>query len=193
MMDRSICFFLVWAVLTSSQGLLIISAQEASTAKSTDTTSDFLNEHLEPFRHLLGKTFRSEFANSTPEKPVIDLSRFERAMNGQAIRNLHSINDGEYGGETIIMWDPKQQKVAYWYFTTAGFFTQGTFDFDGNTWMSLEEVTGNANGITQVRATSKLKDDGTLEIKSEYEQKGEWVPGRSSIYKPVENAEVKFK
>lgn len=192
-MNRSLCFYTLFAASLGVFGIETVYAQEKLTTNNTATTSDFLNEHLEPFRQLLGKTFRSEFANSTAENPVVDLSRFERAMNGQAIRNLHSINDGEYGGETIIMWDPKQQKVAFWYFTTAGFFTQGTFDFDGNSWMSVEEVTGNANGITQVRATSKLKDDGTLEIKSEYEQKGEWVPGRSSIYKPVENAEIKFK
>ena len=193
------CCIYSLGVLVSLSSLLsrmTVLAQDDGTNKPTVATAsstDVLNEHLEPFRPLLGKTFRGEFANSTAEKPVIDISRFERAMNGQAIRNLHSINDGEYGGESIIMWDPKQQKVAFWYFTTAGFFTQGTFDFQGNTWITVEEVTGNANGVTQVQAVSKLLEDGRLEVKSEYLQDGKWVPGRSTLYQAVENVEVRFK
>ena len=152
-----------------------------------------LNEHLEVFRPLLGKTFRGEFANSTPEKPVVDISTYERAMNGQAIRGLHSINDGEYGGESIYMWDPKQEKLAFWYFTTAGFFTQGTMEVEGNQLISEEDVTGNDNGISKVRATTTIRDDGTLQVQSEYFAAGKWSEGRNTLYQPSEDAKVRFR
>jgi len=59
-----------------------------------------LDEHLEPFRPVLGKTWKGHFKNSTPEKPQVDVARWERALNGKAIPVLHSINDGVYGGES---------------------------------------------------------------------------------------------
>jgi hypothetical protein len=152
-----------------------------------------LNSHLEVFRPLLGKTWRGEFANSTAEKPVVDISKWERILNGQAIRTLHSVNNGEYGGETIMMWDPKQEKIAFWYFTTAGFHTQGTMDIDGNTWTSIEEVTGNANGITKVKAIAQVLENGELHSKSEYFANDKWVPGHEVHYKQVDNAEPQFK
>jgi hypothetical protein len=134
---------------------------------SADEPSD-LNEQLKVFQPLIGKTFKGEFADSTPEKPIFDVSRWERAMNGQAVRILHSVNDGVYGGETILMHDPAQQKIAFWYFTTAGFHTHGTMDVDGGKWSSTEKVTGNPQGITEVMATSELTSDGRLLVRSQY-------------------------
>src|SRR6185503_3791307 len=74
-----------------------------------------LDPHLAPLKPLLGKTWRGVFPNSTPEKPVIDISRYEAVLNGQAVRNLHSINDGAYGGETLIVWDKEKQALIYYY------------------------------------------------------------------------------
>ncbi|MBM3823961.1 MAG: hypothetical protein FJ404_13940 [Verrucomicrobia bacterium] len=53
-----------------------------------------LDEKLEVLRPFLGKTWRGEFKDSTPEKPVVDIAKWERALNGKAVRVLHSINDG---------------------------------------------------------------------------------------------------
>ncbi|PYL41545.1 MAG: hypothetical protein DME29_10475, partial [Verrucomicrobia bacterium] len=64
-----------------------------------------LNAHLEPLRPLLEKTWKGTFKDSKPDKPTVDVQRWERALNGQAIRILHSINDGAYGGETLLIWD----------------------------------------------------------------------------------------
>ena len=54
-----------------------------------------LDPHLEPLRPWLGKTWKSEAAESGG-KAKIDVARWERALNGKAVRILHSINDGEY-------------------------------------------------------------------------------------------------
>lgn len=156
-------------------------------------TPDSLNEHLAALKPMLGKVWKGEFSNSTPEKPMFDVLRWERAMNGQAVRALHSVNEGVYGGETILMWDAKQKKIGYWYFTTAGFFTQGTMEASEKKWSSTEDVSGNANGITKVKSVMELLDNGDLHVKSEYFADGKWSPGHEVHYQPAADAKVVFK
>ena len=86
---------------------------------SQDTNDTFpLSEHLTPFAPYVGKTFKGKFAHSTAEKPVYDISHWERALNGNAIRILHSVNNGEYGGESTIMCDTeKESSVSYTHLT----------------------------------------------------------------------------
>ena len=152
-----------------------------------------LSEHLKVFQPLVGKTYRGVFADSTVEKPKFDVSRWERAINGQALRVLHSVNDGVYGGETIIMWDAKQERIAYWYFTTAGFQTQGTMEVSGTKWSSSEKVTGNEQGITEVKATSEITSDGKLSVRSQYLHDGKWEKGHEISYTEAPDAKVVFK
>ncbi len=155
--------------------------------------SPALDPHLEPLRPWLGKTWKGEFKNSTPEKPIVDVASWERALNGKAIRVLHSINDGTYGGESLIMWDDEKKAVTYHYFTTAGFRTSGTMTFEGSKIFSHEKVTGSANGVTEVRGTHELRSDGTLHVKTEYLKNGEWTPGRDATYREDSKARVVFK
>lgn len=186
-MCRAIYLGLLVCLLFSSA-----SVAQVSSAQPADDSSRLIPE-LKFFEPYLGKTFRGEFANSTPEKPVFDVSHWERAMNGRAIRMLHSVNDGEYGGETIVMWDSEKKQIRSWYFTTAGFHTEGSFTIEDNRLISVEKVTGNKNGITEVKATSELHSDGRLSVKSEYLAKGQWVPGHQITYKEAPEAKVVFK
>lgn len=152
-----------------------------------------LNEQLEPFRPLLGKTWRGEFKGTGSGAAKIDIARWERILNGEAIRVLHSINDGEYGGETIIIWDAAKKSLVHFYFTTAGFRTTGTFQFEGKKFMAEENLAGSTQGITKVRSSGELRADGTLASKSEYLKDGQWVPGHELLYREDAKAEVKFK
>ena len=154
---------------------------------------DNLAEALKPFAPLLGKTWKGEFKNSTPEKPLFDVARWERALNGQAVRVLHSVNDGAYGGETLITWDANKKSLAYWYFTTAGFRTEGTMKHEGGQWIGQESVAGAAGGITEVKSTSKILPDGRLQVKAEYLKDGKWDGGREVVYKLAPEAKVIFK
>lgn len=155
---------------------------------------DKLHPQLEKFRPLLGKTWRGEFKNSTPEKPVVDISRWERALNGQAVRTLHSINRGDYGGETLIFWSEEKKSLVYHYFTTANFQTTGTMTFEGNKFISVEKVSGQANGVTEVKATGEILPDGAGFVnRSEYLKEGKWVPGHEATYREDPKAEVVFK
>src|SRR5262245_36975858 len=106
-------------LMNTSRILLAIFATVGFTLSVPAADSPVLDSHLEPLRPLLGKTFKGEFKESTPEKPRFDVARWERALNGKAIRVLHSVNDGVYGGESIVRWDETKQAVTFHYFTTA--------------------------------------------------------------------------
>lgn len=154
---------------------------------------DKVDDPLKPFAELVGKTWKGEFKNSTPEKPLFDVVRWERALNGKAVRVLHSVNDGAYGGETLITWDAKKKSIVYHYFTTAGFRTEGTMKHENNAWIAHEIVTGAAGGILEVKSTTKLLSDGSLNVTAEYLKDGKWGPGREVHYKAAPDAKVIFE
>jgi hypothetical protein len=152
-----------------------------------------LDPNLEPLRPWLGKTWKGEFKSSTPEKPVIDIARWERALNGKAVRILHSINRGAYGGESLVTWDSKEQTVTYHYFTTAGFMTKGTMTVKDGKLLTHEVVQGSSQGVTEVRGISEMRPDGTFHIKTEHLKDGQWVPGRDVTYKEDPAEQVVFQ
>ena len=167
---------------------LCISCQDTNLNMNTD-----ISEHLKPFEPYIDKTFKGEFSNSAPDKPVYDISRWERALNGNAVRIMHSVNKGEFGGESIVMWDRNKESLISWYFTTAGFYTQARLHFEDNKLISIENVTGNENGITQVKAIIELLPDGELVNSSKYLMNGNWVDCHKIHYKEVPDAKVVFR
>ncbi len=152
-----------------------------------------LSEHLKIFEPFIGKTWKGKFVDKATGKEAVDISCWERALNGKAVRNLHSLNNGEYGGETIIVWDNKEKELVFYYFTTAEYFTHGTMKFENGKFISTEAVEGNANGITKVKAVAEVLDDGRLKSSSSYLKNGEWVPGHEIVYEEAPDAEVIFK
>lgn len=152
-----------------------------------------LNAHLQPLRPLLGKTWRGTFTNSPPDKPIIDVQRWERTLNGQAVRVLHSINEGAYGGETMFVWDDQRKAIVSYYFTTDGFMTTGTLRIENGKFITHEDVKGNANGVTEVRATSELPPNGKFHVRAEYLKNGTWTPGHECTYEETTEAKVVFK
>ncbi len=152
-----------------------------------------LSKHLKVFEPYIGKTYKGEFAESTPENPVFDVQYWERALNGNGVKITHSVNDGEYGGESIIMWDAKSEKLVSWYFTTAGFYTQASVEIDDGKIVILEKVTGNQNGITEVKSITQLLPNGENHTKAQYLQNGKWIDGHDIYYKESPEVKIIFK
>ncbi|RVU41217.1 hypothetical protein EOE67_03180 [Rheinheimera riviphila] len=152
-----------------------------------------LAPELEFFRPLLGIVWQADMGEQNGKKQT-DRAFWQRALNGQAIKTIHSINDGAYGGETMIFWDKKKKSLAYYYFTTAGFYTHGVMSFDVKTKVltAEEQVENNANGITAVRSKSVLAAE-SLAVSSEYLQHGKWVPGHTAVYHPTKDGQVRFQ
>jgi len=164
-----------------------------SAAPRASAGEDSLSVHLAGLAPLLGNTYRGEFAGSTAEHPVVDITRWERALNGQAIRVLHSVNDGDYGGETMILWDAEKDSLVFYYFTTAGFFTAGTIALEGRTMISREYVRGHPEGVTEVRVVSTLLDDGGFSTRTRFLKQGVWIDGQSARYRKDASARVVFR
>ncbi|MBY5991255.1 hypothetical protein [Ferrimonas balearica] len=144
-----------------------------------------LDPNLAPFEPYLNKTWRGEFSDSTPEKPVVDISTWEPALQGKAIRIRHSLNQGAYEGETFVVWNKEREQLEFFYFTSAGFYTRGTATFEGRRFVAYETVTGSDEGITEVRSEVSLNEDGTMSQQAYYLKQGEWVPGHSALYREV--------
>ncbi|GAA69314.1 hypothetical protein QL995_15130 [Pseudoalteromonas sp. APC 3358] len=162
------------------------------------TFSSFANENasnldkeLEVFKPYLG-TWQADFKVPEGAKKIQDVGRWERALNGKAIRTMHSINEGEYGGESMIFYDSKRKSLVFYYFTTAGFYTKGTITVLSPTqFVAYEEVTGSKEGVTKVKSTSDLKDDKFI-VSTSYLKKGEWTKPESRSYTRSTKT-VKFK
>ncbi|MCU0286359.1 MAG: hypothetical protein MUF15_08155 [Acidobacteria bacterium] len=157
------------------------------------TANGDLIDPLSPFKPFIGKTWKGTLNDPGEPKVMIDVSHWERALNGNAVRVFHSVNDGEYGGETIIIWDPAKENLVYYYFTTAGFFTSGTMTVENKKFISHEIVTGNKQGITEVKSVSEILPDGKLSVKAQYFQNGKWEDGHQVIYSQDPKAKVVFK
>ena len=171
---------------------ITISLTVASSVAAVDQPA--LDPHLEFLHPWLDKTFKSEGKEPGGSgKTTTDVARWERALNGNAVRITHSLNDGAYGGEVIVRWDEEKQIVCYHYFTTDTFWTEGTMTFKDGKITSHEFVKGKAGGVTEVRATLEMQPDGIYLQKSEFLKDGKWTPGREALYRPDPAARVIFK
>ncbi|AOT10069.1 hypothetical protein [Pseudoalteromonas luteoviolacea] len=142
-----------------------------------------LAKELKAFAPYLG-TWEASFRVSADAPAVQDVSRWERALNGTAIRTLHSINNGDYGGESLIFWDKQKQSLVFYYFTTAGFYTSGRIEvINDSEFAAYEQVVGNQDGITQVKSTSRFKA-GQFSVATEYFKQGKWTSPQTRVYKP---------
>ena len=158
-----------------------------------DGDNPTLSEHLLPFKPYLGKTYEGDFINSTKEHPMRDVLTWQRSLNGNGIKMIHSVNHGEYGGETMIMWDPVTKGLRSWYFTTAGSLTISTVEIKGEQFISIEDVAGNQNGITKVKTVIQLLYGEKLEKKTKYLMNNMWVDGNEMIYERVNGKSPLFE
>ena len=149
--------------------------------------------HFAPLKAMVGKTWKAALPAEGAAPPKFDVQRWELALNGQAVRILHSIADGEYGGESLIVWDKEKQGLVFYYFTTAGFYTTGTVTTEGDALVTLETVKGNADGISQVKGVTRVLPDGRMHVKTQYLKKGTWTDGRDWYYSESPSSEVRFK
>ena len=88
---------------------------------------------------------------------------------------------------------PRRSGLNIHYFTTAGYNTHGWMTFESGKIITQEEVIGNENGVTEVKATMEILPNARLHIKARYFKKGEWADGHEITYEETPGAEVLFK
>ncbi|MEM9939496.1 MAG: hypothetical protein AAF768_11650 [Pseudomonadota bacterium] len=141
-------------------------------------------ETFGPLTEFVGKTFKGAPLAAGSEAKA-DIQQWNWALGGSAILIKHAIEDGSYGGNTYVYKDAASGDLVYVYITNAGFRTEGSMTVnDDGTYIAEEAVEGHPS-ITKVRSTSRLADDGSTLMTSEYLDDGVWTPGHRFLYKPT--------
>ena len=172
------------------QAIIIVSIViiiSAVAAFAQDTKSKGLqmhiSDHLKPFLPYVGKVWLGDLDDGQGNK-LVDEAEWFVILSGHGIRHVHKLSNG-YSGETIYYYDKSLDKVVYYYFTNAGFYTKGQVDFVNGNIVTLEKVSGNSN-VTEVKGELLVQDDGSFIVNSSYKKDGEWVQGHKSVYKAKE-------
>ena len=152
----------------------------------------FLSEHLTGLKPFIGNTYKGNFINSTKENPMTDVLSFERALNGNAVKVTHSVNNGEYGGETMVMWNSEKEGLQSWYFTSAGSLTIQNVQIKKDTFISIEDVAGNQNGITKVKTIIEVLHGDQIQKRTKYLMNNLWKDGSEIIYNKVNDLKPVF-
>lgn len=143
------------------------------------------HDKLSVFAPFIG-TWKAEFADGTN-----DVSNYAWILGGKALRIMHSINDGDYGGEALVHWNTDKEAITYRYVTTATFFTEGTITPTESGFDAHEIVYGNMGGITETRAGYTVKE-GEIHVWSQFLKDGEWADKTQATYVKAPDAAVKF-
>ena len=151
-----------------------------------------LSDHLTGLKPFIGNTYKGKFINSTEENPMIDVLSFERALNGNAVKVIHSVNNGEFGGETMVMWNAEKEGLQSWYFTSAGSLTIQNVQIKKDTFISIEDVSGNQNGITKVKTIIEVLHGSQIKKRTKYLMNNLWKDGSEIIYKEVNDFKPVF-
>lgn len=158
---------------------------------SSSVIAASLAPELHVFTKILG-TWQATFKPEGSDKSVTDISKWQRALNGNAIKVTHSIEQGVYGGETFIFYDKTVNSLVFYYFTTAGFFTTGTIEIVGeDSFIANETVTGNQDGITKVKSMTRMLNN-KMQVETSFLKNGKWSPADIKNYTPSQQ-KVIFK
>ena len=161
-------------------------------ALAAATAAAALDPTLAPLAPYVGRVFSADVTAPGAAAKTVDVQQWEEILGGKAVRIIHSINDGDYGGESLVTWDPERRSLVYWYVTTAGFYTQGTITAGGDSLVTRERVVGEAGGVTEVEAVWHRTADG-LSVSSRYLSGGQWSAGRQAAYRETPGATPRFR
>lgn len=140
-----------------------------------------------PITPLIGRTFRGVSIN--PDRTV-NVVRYELVLHGQALRVLHSVGDGAYGGETLIVWDADRRQLRLFYATTAGFYTEGPVTEIRPGLLEIGQTVHGLRGFTELRTALTLTADG-YSTRTQRLLNGEWVDQGGFDYVAAPDAEVR--
>lgn len=174
--------------LLSALPLLLAVATTPGSAQSSEASAE-----LDKLAWLIGPWTGTV---GSGDNAATDVSVWSWAVGGHALRNVHAVADGAYGGETLLWWDPEEEAYAFVYVTTGGFTTSGHLRLsDDGLLEGVEEVSGAgvAEGVDAVRTVTRRGEGGRLVVGVSYQRNGEWGPVSERIYRRSPEAELPCK
>jgi len=156
-------------------------------AVAQDMPAEKLTDKLAPIAPYIG-TWSASLGDG-----VTDVSKWEWIMGGKAVQITHSINDGAYGGRSIVHWNGERESIAYRYVTTARFFTEGNIHVKDDGSLEVEEIVwGNMDGASETRSGYSIKD-GKMHTWSQLKYGIKWGDVSNAVYSRTPDAKVIFK
>jgi hypothetical protein len=140
-----------------------------------------------PFAPMIGKTWRG---TGTGAEAVEDIQTWDWAVGGHAVRIVHSVNGGAYGGETLIFHDKDSGDYIFHYFTSGGFHTTGTIKPSAPGTFEIAETVHGVDGLDALRSTGVLGEDGVYRVRSSVEKDGAWTEVGGFDYREDSTATV---
>ncbi len=103
-----------------------------------------------PLEFLVGDCWVGTF----PDGKVTDEHCFEWVYERKFIRDRHVVRNGQapYAGETLYGWDPKEKRLAYWYWNSDGEMLVGTVEYRADSIVFPTEYTTD-KGTVEMLAT----------------------------------------
>lgn len=83
---------------------------------------------LAPMDFLVGSCWDGTFADPGAGMGKKDVRCFTRMYGGKYVRDVHQVDRGPYGGETIYAWDPTARRIAYTDYASDGGVSRGTME-----------------------------------------------------------------
>lgn len=170
----------------------LLTAAFLAAAIAVPAVAGELDPRLAALAPYVGHTFSARMGPPGNEDAAVDVQQWELALGGKAVQITHSINGGDYGGRSLIMWDVATQSIRYWYVTNADFYTHGSMTAAGDSLVTLEDVVGNAGGVEQVEGVWRRTADG-LSVASRMRAGGQWQPRRVTAYRETPGAQPAFR
>jgi hypothetical protein len=109
---------LLWlTVVTTVSLVFVLEAQSPN-------TPDFRS-----LQFLIGRCWEGTF----PDGKQTDEHCFEWVFDHKFVRDRHVVRHGDapYAGETLYGWDPKEKRLAFWYWNSDGEILRGTVEYTG--------------------------------------------------------------
>lgn len=120
---------------------------------------------------------------------VHDEQRFEWVYGGKFVRNPHWVKDASgkvvYEGETIYAFDPREQRLVWWYWNATGGFILGTAEWSGAHAEFVGENHAPGTQTERVRSTADL-GDGEWKSTGWFWKDGVWVEQGKRTYRRIE-------
>jgi hypothetical protein len=148
-----------------------------------------LHPKLEELRPFLGVTWKGDLSDPGAKARRTDIVRYDRTLNGEVVRMLHSMNNGDFGGEMIIRFSEEKEAVEYHYFTSAGFYVQGIMTFRGGRMIAEDR---DAQGQPVIRTVRSLKGERLIS-KTQMYRDGGWTQGTEQFYEPAPEEKIRYR
>lgn len=159
---------------------------------STTVQATSAQEKLSVLAPFIG-TWTSVSGSVDSSENFQDVAKWEWAFGGNVVRIIHSVNKGDYAGESLIHWDDVQGKIIYRYVNTASFYTDGTITPQADGSIEVHEyVRGSKDGPTESLSGYRV-DQGRIVAWSKFKTNGKWAEPSQVTYDRTPGAEIVIK